>query len=93
MRNLFDYSKIRIEEENIYRMQYSGYNKRFRYEIIHAFEEVMKKDESGKQQLYHSKSWKRKERRELKEDRRKVWHKRGGYKSVIFVSCTKESNY
>ena len=57
---------------------------------IHAFEEMTKKDESGEQRLYQSK-WKRKEGRELKEDKRKNWHKRGGYESVIFVPCTKES--
>ena len=52
---------------------------------------MKKKDESGEQRLYHSKSWKRKETIELKEDKRKNWHRRGGYESVIFVSCTKES--
>ena len=46
---------------------------------IHAFEEMKKKDESGEQRLYQSKSWERKERRELKEDKRNNWHKRGGY--------------
>ena len=72
-------------------------NNIFRYEVIasgiHAFEEMKKKDESGEQRLYHSKSWRRNERRELKEDKGKNWHKRGGYESVIFVPCTKSQYY
>ena len=77
------------------RMQYSGYNQKFRYEVLnsalHAFEEMKKKDESGEQPLYRSKHWRRKERRAAKEEKRKNWYKRGGYESVIFVPSTKES--
>ena len=37
------------------------------------------------------KNWKREERREMKAAKKKNWYKKGGYKSVIFVPATPES--
>ena len=77
------------------RMQYSGYNQQFRYEVLmsalNAFEEMKKKDENGEQPLYRPKEWKKVERRKEKERKKKDWYKRGGYETVIFVPCTHES--
>ena len=54
------------------RLQYSGYNQRFRYEVLmsalHAFEEMKRKDENGERPLYRHKHWMRKERRKNKRD-------------------------
>ena len=47
------------------RMQYSGYNQQFRYEVLmsalNAFEEMKKKDEDGEQPLYRAKEWNKEE--------------------------------
>ncbi len=76
-------------------MQYSGYNKTFRYEVLmsalHAFEVMKHKDETGEQPVYRQKEWKRTERMERKEEKKKSWYKLGGYESVIFVQCTQDS--
>ena len=77
------------------RLQYSGYNQRFRYEVLtsalHAFEEMKRKDRNGEKPLYRHKQWRRKERRKEKEMKKKNWYKNGGYESVIFVPCTQDS--
>ena len=79
------------------RMQYSGYNQKFRYEVLnsalHAFEEMKKKDESGEQPLYQPKHWRRKERRAAKEEKRKNWYKRGGYESEYLFQLQKNPLY
>ena len=77
------------------RMQYSGYNQKFRYEVLtsafNGFEKMKEKDENGEQPLYRSKQWRKEERRIEKESKKKNWYKNGGYDSVIFVPCTQES--
>ena len=77
------------------RMQYSGYNKQFRYEVLmsalNAFEKMKEGDEKGEQPLYRAKEWKKAERRKEKEIKKKEWYKKGGYETVIFVPCTEDS--
>ena len=77
------------------RMQYSGYNKQFRYEVLmsalNAFEKMKERDEKGEQPLYRAKEWRKSERRKEKEIKKKEWYKKGGYETVIFVPCTEDS--
>ena len=77
------------------RMQYSGYNQKFRYEVImsalHAFEKMKEKDDSGEVPQYRPKEWRKEERRKEKQEKKKNWYRNGGYKSVIFVPCTQDS--
>ena len=77
------------------RMQYSGYDKKFRHDVIttalETYRKMRENDEKGETPLYRSKMWKRKERREAKRKRKRNWHKTGGYKSVIFVPSTPDS--
>ena len=76
----------------VMRLQYSGYRKRFRIEIVKsalkAYREIKRKEESGEKPMYRTKEWKRKERRREKRDKKTHWFKKGGYETVIFVPCT-----
>lgn len=79
----------------VMKMQYSGYGKKFRHEVIDAalkaHEEMVRKDREGEVPLYRPKEWKREEREQLKRQKRKDWYKKGGYRSVIFVPATPNS--
>ena len=77
------------------RMQYSGYDKKFRYDVITTalatYRKMRENDEKGETPMYRSKMWNRRERREAKRERKRKWHGKGGYKSVIFVTSTPDS--
>ena len=77
------------------RMQFSGYNKMFRHEVIDAalkaYRKMKSKDQSGEVPLYRPKEWKTKERQNKKRQKKKTWYKEGGYNSVIFVPATPKS--
>ena len=77
------------------RMQYSGFDKTFRYNVIStaiaAFSTILEKAKKEGVPVYRPKNWKWEERRELKESRKKNWYKKGGYRSVIFVPATEGS--
>ena len=74
------------------RLQYSGYNKRFRCEVlksaIHAYKTIRDKDKNGIQPLYRTRSWKKEEREKEKKKKKTGWFRKGGYRSVIFVPTT-----
>ena len=78
--------------EYMKRLQFSGYNKEFRYDIYNSAKKAhqkMKEDSSnGVRPIHRPKSWKRQERKREKENKRKTWYKKGGAESVIFVPCT-----
>ena len=80
----------------IKRMQYSGYSKGFRYEIVlsahHAYKMIHTLDQTGVKPMYRSKEWKQNERRKEKEEKRRSWYRKGNYSSVIFVPATPESS-
>ena len=77
------------------RMQFSGYDKKFRYEVITsalaAYRKMIEKDERGECPLYRPREWNRRERQREKGKKKKGWYKKGGYESVIFVPCTPKS--
>ena len=49
------------------RMQYSGYSKGFRYEIVqsalHAYKKIQELDQTGVKPMYRPKEWRQSERR------------------------------
>lgn len=77
------------------RMQFSGYNKKFRYEVVNsalkAYRTMLLKDLAGKVPLYRPKGWMEKEREEAKRLKKNNWYKSSNYKSVIFVPATPSS--
>ena len=81
--------------EMMKRLQFSGYDKKFRYEVItsamKAYQIMKEKDRTGERPLYRKKSWRRSERRKEKDNRKRNWFRKGGYESVIFVPCTPEA--
>jgi hypothetical protein len=56
-----------------------------------AYQKMKEKEENGETPMYRPKEWMRTERNKLKESKKKTWYKKGGYKSVIFVPCTPDS--
>ena len=74
------------------RMQISGYDKGFRYEILcsamKAYEQIRRNDEMDIRPMYRHKTWRRKERMEVKENKKRNWFRRDGHESVIFVPTT-----
>ena len=77
------------------RLQYSGYDKKFRHDVIStalaAYKKIKENDENGETPMYRPRGWRRDERRKSKETKKKNWYKRGGYESVIFVPSTQNS--
>ena len=77
------------------RLQYSGYNARFRAEIVKsalkAYKEIQAKDLSGERPMYRPKEWKTKERRKLRRSQKETWYRKGGHQSVIFIPATPQS--
>ncbi|KAK3732414.1 hypothetical protein QZH41_003562 [Actinostola sp. cb2023] len=76
----------------VLRMQYSGYGKRFRYEVVrsalNAYRKIVTLDQQGVRPIYRQKEWKRTEREKEKREKKTTWYKTGGYSSVIFVPTT-----
>ena len=64
------------------RMQYSGYSKGFRYEIVQEL------DQNSVKPMYRPKEWRQNERRKEKKEKRGSWYRKGNYSSVIFVPAT-----
>ena len=74
------------------KMQYSGYDQTFRYVVaksaINAFETIRNSEEQGIRPIHRPKTWRRAERIEEKEEKKKTWYKRGGFDSVLFIPTT-----
>ncbi len=83
-----------VEKEMVLRMQYSGYSKQFRYQVVDsalkAYRVRQEADRDGLTPLYRSKGWKRKEREEQKM-RKKGKYKKGVDEAVIFMPATPHS--
>ena len=77
------------------RLQYSGYDKKFRYDVLTTAMAAYKKTKEDEEEdgipMYRPKEWRKDERRKSKEAKRQNWYKRGGHKSVIFVPSTPNS--
>ncbi len=74
------------------RMQFSGYDKEFRFDVFssatkaHSVE--LQKSESGERPLHRPKEWERSRRKKEKIEKKKTWYKSNGNESVIFVPYT-----
>ena len=78
------------------RMRFSGYTKKFRYEIVDsalkACRTIEDDDRSGERPMYRPKGWKRKEREKEKIKTKVTCHEKDGSVSVIFVPATPGSH-
>ena len=76
----------------VLRMQYSGYTKKFRYEVVmaalNAYDVLLAKVRGGERPLYRPFEWDRVERDKKKRDKKLEWYKKGGFESVVFVPST-----
>ena len=74
------------------KMQYSGYDKTFRYTVaksaIKAYETIRDNETNGVRPMHRPKTWQRTERILEKEEKRKMWYKQGGFDSVLFIPTT-----
>ena len=81
-------------QEMVLRMQYSGYSKKFRYEVVDsalkAYRIRQVEEERGVRPMHRPKEWK-KNKREEERVRKNNWYKKGGDESVIFVPATPSS--
>ena len=77
-------------------MQYSGYSKKFRHEVVNAvlkaYDEIHRKAECGERPVYQPFDWNRDERDKAKRNKAGSWYLKGGYESVSqFVPSTPDS--
>ena len=75
-------------------MQYSGWSKKFRYEVdsaLKAYRARKKADQEGERPLHRPKEWRKEEREQEKIEKKHSWYKRGGSESVMFVPATPNS--
>lgn len=81
--------------EFVKRMQFSGYNKRFRFEIVNsafnAYHAIEVQVRAGKRPMYRKINWKREERKQMKADKKTNWYEKDGCDAVIFVPATPKS--
>ena len=84
--------KVKHVEEMVKRMQYSGYTRKFRFEVVDSAVKAYRKIEDAVQKkerpLHRPRAWNREERDRRKTDKKGGWYKKGGYDSVIFVAAT-----
>ena len=88
-------------DEYVLRMQFSGYDEKFRREIVssamNAYEKIKRKVSKGERPLYRTKQWRQRERAKEKRQKKSNWYKKKSkgekedFKSVIFVQPTKDS--
>ena len=78
--------------EYLKRLQFSGYNKEFRYDIYNSAKKAHQKmvEDAAKEirPIHRPKTWKRDERKQEKKKKKRTWYKTGGAESVLFVPCT-----
>ena len=76
------------------KLQYSGYDQEFRHEVaksaINAYETIRDNEERNVRPMHRPKDWRKIERMEGKEAKRKGWYRQGGFDSVLFVPSTKD---
>ena len=74
------------------KMQYSGYDEQFRYEVVKsalsAYQGIMEKVKEGQRPLYRPRNWKRDEREKERRSKIHSWYSKGDYESVLFIPST-----
>jgi hypothetical protein len=92
---MLPWEKVVKKVDFLLRMQYSSYDKKFRYEVVasalNAYRTRKEADESGERPMYRPKGWNKKERTTEKIRKKKNWYAKGGNESVIFVPATPRS--
>ena len=87
--------RVKHANEMMKKLQYSGYNKKFRYEVvdsaIKAYRKIVEDDCNGVKPMYRPKGYQTEERKEAKKRKKKEWYTKGGYESVIFIPATPTS--
>jgi len=82
-------------DEMVLRMQYSGYNKKLRYEIfdsaLKAYKTRNEADQEGERPSHRPKEWRKDEREQEKVRKKNDWYKRGGNEAIIFLPATPNS--
>ena len=73
-------------------MQYFGYNKKFRYEIVDsalkAYKLRQEAEQKGEKTIHRPKAWKKEERIVERTRKKENWYKKRGDEAVIFVPAT-----
>ena len=85
--------KSEILSQYMLMLKRSGYNDKFRLEIVksvkNGFEKILEADRKGEKPMYRSKAWRKsKEMRVNKHSMKKSWYQVGGFNSVVFVPYT-----
>ena len=81
-------------EEYVTHMQYSGYDREFRAQVVESamktFDSMLARDASGEEPLYRPREWNRVGRAKARRAKKSDWFKKGkaGNESVIFVPAT-----
>ena len=81
-------------ETYLARMQYSGYHRRFRTEVVmsalNAYDKMVERDEEGVEPLYRPRGWNEVERAKRRRAKKGDWFKGGDQRneSVVFVPAT-----
>ena len=74
------------------RLQYSGYDQKFRTEVVkpalNKYKHILRLDAGGKKPMYRPRTRRKIERVREKRKKRDEWYIKGGYDSVIFVPAT-----
>ena len=78
------------------RMQFSGYNQKFRAEIIksalHAYNNLRGQENRGERPLYRPKTWRAIEREKERKTKKLTWFKRGGDEALMIIPQTPNSD-
>ena len=81
--------------EAMKRIQHSGYNKKFRCDVlrsaIKAYKTIKHNDKIGLQPMYRTRHWKEQQREREKKKKKTSWFKDKGAKTVVFVPATPKS--
>ena len=74
------------------RLQYSGYDQKFRTEVVksalNVYKHILRLDACGEKPMHRTRTWRKIERVREKRKKREGWYRKGGYDSVIFVPAT-----
>ena len=85
-------TKVQHLRTYVMRMQFSGYDQKFRHEIIDsavkAYRRIEAADEAGERPMYRERGWQWEQREVDKRDSKSTWFRKGGYQSVMFIPST-----